>query len=321
MTANPSSSKSRRRAPGIRPLWLALLMLALAASGAGVLARQSDSGSGLAQEREMIVQWRKSRDASLRQDHGWLSLVGLDWLGEGENRIGSAEGNDIRLPGGPDHWGTIVLTGDLLVFRRAPGSDVTVNGASDDEVELVADNAGEPTVIQSGTLNVHVIFRESYGLRVSDSQAPARLNFSGVPNYEIQPDWRIEGALIPAEAGETIEVGNVLGQVSPNPVLGTFEFERGGAVYRLVGLGDETSESVWFIFADRTNGHGTYGAGRFLYSEGLPRDGRLVVDFNKAYNPPCAFNEYSTCPLPPQANRLDLAVTAGEMDIHRVAGE
>jgi len=108
----------------------------------------------------------------------------------------------------------------------------------------------------------------------------------------------------------------VLGQVSPTQVLGTFEFERGNSIYRLVGLGDESSDSVWFIFADRTNGHGTYAAGRFLYSEGLPQEGRLVVDFNKAYNPPCAFNEFSTCPLPPQENRLDLAVTSGEKDVH-----
>jgi len=291
-------------------------MVAFAGPGTGVLAQQTDSGPALAREQETILQWRKNRDASLRQEHGWLTLVGLDWLSEGENRIGRAGDNDIHIPGGPDYWGTIVLTGDRLLFKRATGSDVTVNGAAADEIELVADNAGEPTVVQSGTITFHVIFRESYGLRVSDSQAPARMNFTGVPNYEIQPDWRIEGQLIPAEAGQTIEIGNVLGQVSPTQVLGTFEFERGNSIYRLVGLGDESSDSVWFIFADRTNGHGTYAAGRFLYSEGLPQEGRLVVDFNKAYNPPCAFNEFSTCPLPPQENRLDLAVTSGEKDVH-----
>ena len=99
-------------------------------------------------------------------------------------------------------------------------------------------------------------------------------------------------------------------------MLGDVEFERNGKTFRLVALGEEDSESLWIIFADRTSGHGTYGAGRFLYSDGMPENGRLVVDFNKAYNPPCAFNDYSTCPLPPQQNRLDLAVTAGEKDAH-----
>lgn len=264
----------------------------------------------------MILEWRKSRDESLRQEHGWLTLVGLDWLNEGENQVGSAEDNDIRIPGGPKYWGTVVVSGDKLLFRPVADTDITVNGAPAGEVELIADNAGEPTVVESGTINFRVIYRESYGLRISDSQAPTRLEFTGVPNYEIQAPWRIEGKLIPADAGQTIEIANVLGQVSPTPVLGTFEFEIKGSTYRLIGLGEESSDSVWFIFADRTNGHGTYGAGRFLYSEGLPQDGRLVVDFNKAYNPPCAFNEFSTCPLPPAVNRLDLAVTAGEKDIH-----
>jgi uncharacterized protein (DUF1684 family) len=108
----------------------------------------------------------------------------------------------------------------------------------------------------------------------------------------------------------------VLGQVNEMPVYGTFEFERDGKTHRLLGLGDSHSSSLWFIFADRTSGRETYGAGRFLYSDGMPEDGKLVVDFNKAYNPPCAFNEYSTCPLPPQANRMDLFVTAGEKDYH-----
>jgi uncharacterized protein (DUF1684 family) len=137
-----------------------------------------------------------------------------------------------------------------------------------------------------------------------------------VPNYDIQPDWRIQGRLVKAKPGQTIEIGNVLGQISATPVYGVFEFEREGKRYELIGLGEESSENVWFIFSDRTSGKDTYGAGRFLYSEGLPVDGRLVVDFNKAYNPPCAFSDYATCPLPPQENRLDLAVTAGEKDAH-----
>ena len=114
----------------------------------------------------------------------------------------------------------------------------------------------------------------------------------------------------------TIEIANVLGQTSDSPVFGTFEFEREGQSYSLLALGTAESSSLWFLFADKTSGRETYGAGRFLYSDGMPEEGRLVVDFNKAYNPPCAFNEYSTCPLPPQQNRLRLAVRAGEMKYH-----
>ncbi len=146
--------------------------------------------------------------------------------------------------------------------------------------------------------------------------AKALQNFKGVDNYPINESWCIDGRFIPAEEGAVIEITNVLGQVSESPVFGTFEFDMDGKTHSLLGLGDDDSKSLWFIFADRTTGHGTYGAGRYLYSDGMPQNGRLTVDFNKAYNPPCAFNPYSTCPIPPQRNRMDLLVTAGEKDFH-----
>jgi uncharacterized protein (DUF1684 family) len=242
--------------------------------------------------------------------------VGLEWLQEGENRVGSGASSTIRLPGGPAAWGTIHVDGDELRFVPAPGSGVTVNDAEATEVMRVADNEEDPTVIRSGERSFYVIFRESYALRIKDRNATGLKEFSSVESYDFQPDWRFDARFIPAEEGQTIEIGNVLGQINPNPVYGFVEFERDGVNYRLLGLGDENSESLWFLFADRTSGRDTYGAGRFLYSDGLPENGRLLVDFNKAYNPPCAFNDYSTCPLPPQQNRLDLAVTAGEKDYH-----
>ena len=268
-----------------------------------------------------IRQWRQQRDESLRSAESWLTLVGLEWLRQGTNRVGAGPDNDLRLTVGPDYWGTIEMDGNSLVFIRAAGSNVTVDGATPERAALVADNAGKPTVIRSGSSGFSVIYRESYALRVFDNEAPALLNFKGVPNYDIQPDWRIQGRLVKAKPGQTIEIGNVLGQISATPVYGVFEFEREGKRYELIGLGEESSENVWFIFSDRTSGRETYGAGRFLYSEGLPVDGRLVVDFNKAYNPPCAFSDYATCPLPPQENRLDLAVTAGEKDAHVPGGQ
>jgi uncharacterized protein (DUF1684 family) len=265
---------------------------------------------------EEIRDWRERRNEGLYSEDGWLTLVGLEWLQEGENRIGDNSSSTLSIVGGPDDWGTVHVHGDELRFVPASENGVKVDGKVVDEIMLVADNQGEPTIVRSGNLSFYVIFRESYALRVKDSQVSAMKEFSGVPTYDFQSDWKYEARFFKAPEGETIEIGNVLGQLSPSPVYGYVEFEREGGSYRLLGLGDEESESLWFLFADRTSGRETYGAGRFLYSDGMPDNGRVVVDFNKAYNPPCAFNDYSTCPLPPQQNRLNLAVTAGEKDYH-----
>jgi len=271
---------------------------------------------GVESHHEFILEWRQKRNASLASDFGWLSLVGLEWLQEGENRVGRAPGNTIRLPGGPDYWGSVFLVDNKLRFVRADVDSVTVDDAYANEVLMVADTEGSATVVQSGTIKFYPIFRESYALRIKDSQAPVRVNFKGTENFDIQRDWRIDGRFIPGEEGETIEIGNVLGQLIPSPVYGRFEFERDGNSYRMVAIGDENSTSLEFMFADRSNGHSTYAAGRFVYSDGMPENGRLVVDFNKAYNPPCAFSDFSTCPLPLAENRLNMHVTAGEKDFH-----
>ena len=275
----------------------------------------ASEGGGSSYEEE-IRAWRQARHDRLADPNGWMTLVGLEWLNEGSNAVGAGEGNDARIPGGPSRWGAVFVEGDMIRFVPEAGNGVTVNGETVEQARLVADDQGQPTVVRHGDLSFHVIHRESYALRVKDRSAPALLAFQGVPAYDIQPDWRIEGRLLLAEPGTTIEIANVLGQTSPSPVFGTFEFERDGQTYSLLALGTAESGSLWFLFADKTSGRETYGAGRFLYSDGMPEEGRLVVDFNKAYNPPCAFNEYSTCPLPPQQNRLRLAVRAGEMKYH-----
>ena len=270
--------------------------------------------------QQAIEAWRASRHERLAKPDGWLTLVALEWLKDGENRVGSATDNDIQLPGGPAYWGRVILKDDQLLFVNTDRNHIHVDGKPVEEVELVADNAGQPTLVTGGTLSFYTILRGSYALRVKDSQAPALKHFSGVDNYPIDESWRIDGRFIRAGEGASIEIANVLGQISDSPVYGTFEFEMDGKTHSLLGLGNEESEELWFIFADRTSGRGTYGAGRFLYSDGMPEDGRLSVDFNKAYNPPCAFNPYSTCPLPPQRNRMNLKVTAGEKDFHPVSG-
>jgi len=270
--------------------------------------------------RQVIETWRVKRHKSLTRPDGYLSQVGLEWLKDGENRIGRAADNDIHLTDGPANWGSLFLQDGESQFIRSTDNSVTVNGESLKESRLVPDTEGEPTLVASGTVSFYVILRGSFALRIKDSQTQARLDFEGVENFPIDETWRIDGRFIRAAKGASIEIVNVLGQVNESPVYGTLEFERDGKTHSLLGLGTEDSSDLWFIFADRTSGHGTYGAGRFLYSDGLPENGRLTVDFNKAYNPPCAFNAYSTCPLPPQRNRMDLFVTAGEKDFHPDTG-
>jgi uncharacterized protein (DUF1684 family) len=269
---------------------------------------------------QQILDWRKGRNERLSSPDGYLAQVGLEWLAEGENRLGRQDISTIAMPGGPDDWGTIFVDGDELRFRPAPGAGIRVNGQEVGkvvgEVMLKPDVPGEPTIISQGDLSFYAIYRQSYALRIKDVNSPDLQAFSGVENFDIQEDWRVDARFLRAPQDTTIEIANVLGQTDPSPVFGTVEFDREGKTHRLIALGDEESTSLWFLFADRTSGRETYGAGRFLYSDGMPENGRVVVDFNKAYNPPCAFNDFSTCPLPPQENRLNIAVTAGEKKYH-----
>lgn len=276
------------------------------------------AGAALSAEahRAEIEEWRASRHQRLSSDSGWLSLVGLEWLQDGANRLGTTSDSDVKMPGGPADWGTIVVAGDELQFLPPEGGAVTVDGQPPGPVRLVADSQGEPTVVRSGNLSFYVIERGSFGLRIKDTRAPTLVSFTGMDNYPIAADWRFEAAFLPAEPGQTIEIADVLGRVEPMEVYGTAVFEHEGKEYSLLGLREAGTDSMWFLFADRTSGRETYGAGRFLYSDGMPENGRVVVDFNKSYNPPCAFTDYSTCPLPPQQNRLDVAVTAGEKKFH-----
>jgi hypothetical protein len=266
--------------------------------------------------QQAIEAWRASRHERLMQPDGWLTLVGLEWLEQGESRIGTAMDNDIQLSDGPAYWGSVVLQNDKLHFNNLDSEKVKINDEPLPYAALIPDTEGVPTIVSGGTLSINVIFRGSYALRIKDSQAKALHNFKGVDNYPINESWRIDGRFTRAAEGTVMEITNVLGQVSESPVFGTFEFDMDGRTHSLLGLGDGESESLWFIFADRTTGRGTYGAGRYLYSDGMPAHGRLTVDFNKAYNPPCAFNPYSTCPVPPQRNRMNLLVEAGEKDFH-----
>lgn len=265
---------------------------------------------------QTIEQWRTQRIEGLKKPQGWLSLVGLHWLDlkSGTQTVGRAADNAIVLATGPDRLGELSYADSLISFTPAKDSGVTVNYVvRNGAVELKSDNSRTPTTLafDNGEATIQLIERgEKFALRVRDARAKTRSGFVGLENYAIDPSWRIEARFEPHPDGKTIQIANVIGQLDANPNPGAVVFERDGKSYRLEAV-DEGDGQLFLIFADRSNGKETYGAGRFLYADAAV-DGKTVVDFNKAYNPPCAFNAYSTCPLPPPENRLDLSVTAGE---------
>jgi uncharacterized protein (DUF1684 family) len=151
---------------------------------------------------------------------------------------------------------------------------------------------------------------------VRDTAAPTLRAFGGVDNYPVDPSWRIQARLEPAPADATIEIADVIGSVTTDTTPGSVVFDRDGVTWRLAALEGEEDGSLWLIFGDATNGTETYGAGRFLYTEPPADDGSVIVDFNLAYNPPCVFSHYATCPLPPPQNKLALRIEAGEKVWH-----
>ena len=268
-------------------------------------------------EHEAAVRaWWAARDARLREPDGWLTLVGLHWLEHGENRFGADAANEIVLRGEgvPPNAGSLWLTdGAVRLVPATPA--VARDGEPLGEAELAEDTTGEPTVIDLGTLRMYVIRRgDRLGLRVRDHAAPALRSFQGMRHFPIDPGWRVNGRFVPAPTGQEIEIMDVTGAVSHEPTPGRVVFERDGTPWTIEALpGDDEDGSLWLIFADATNGHETYGGGRFVYTEPVAPDGGVAVDFNLAYNPPCVFSPSATCPLPPPQNRLALRIEAGEL--------
>lgn len=291
-----------------------LLTAGLLAGLLAACAGAPETGQGESLSDAAVIEnahaWRERREARLTEPYGWLSLIGLEFLDDGAHSVGRAPGSDIRVPDGPAVWGELRVRGDRVGFKNLAGNAVRVDDEVREYALLKPDGEGGPTTVSSRTVRFHLIRRgDGMALRIRDSRAPTRMNFAGLEWFAPDPDWRIRARWEPHPPGRTLEIANVLGDLLDEPNPGRAVFERNGRTHTLeaVDAGDE----VWFIFADRTSGRSTYGLGRFLYAD-KPAGDEIVLDFNLAYNPPCAFNEYTTCPLPPQVNRLDLAVTAGE---------
>ncbi|GAB4330674.1 MAG: DUF1684 domain-containing protein [Calditrichia bacterium] len=261
-----------------------------------------------------IDRWHQKRIAALKQPDGWLSLAGLFWLKEGENRIGSAKTNDIRFPApAPDYVGSVFLQNGKITIKFSPEAKVMVDSQLVREAVLKSDADGKPTKMQWGSLLWYVIKRgERYGIRLKNLEHPNLKSFKGIERFPVDPAWKITARLDTLNAPDSLDIPNVLGQSSLEPCPGALVFVLKGKEYRLYPVGGSQDKSWFLIFGDATNGEETYGAGRFLSVAAADKNRVTVIDFNKAYNPPCAFTPYATCPLPPKENVLPFAVTAGE---------
>lgn len=289
------------------------LLLVAGFAGVQLMSANVDGGKAPTDYTKQIEAWRAQRLERLQAPNGWLSLIGLHWLKDGRNTVGSAKDNDVVLAKGPARLGVVTVKDSKAAIELDSKSGATIDGKKQSSAGLVDDSHEKPTTVAFGTASFYLIDRGGKkGLRVKDSEAETRKHFLGIDDYAIDPSWRIEAKWEAYEPAHTLEIPTVLGTVDKLPVPGKAVFERDGRKYELLPVLEEAgAKELFFIFADRTSGKETYGAGRFLYAE-LPKDGRVVIDFNKAYNPPCAFTPHATCPLAPPENRLDLTIAAGE---------
>lgn len=263
---------------------------------------------------EQAERWRAARLERLTAPDGWLTLVGLPWLEPGDNRIGSAADNGIQVEGLPAHLGNVHLHADASVtVTLDPDSGGRIDGEQKSRATMRDDDHAHPTRVQCGDVGFFLVRRgERVGLRIKHVHADTRENFQGLDYFDYDPSWRIEAQWHPAEPGEVLEMATAIGTLEQHRVAGRAVFERDGERCEVLPVMESPDDASYFlVFADQTSGKETYGAARFLYT-GAPLDGRIVLDFNQAYNPPCVFTAFATCPMAPPENRLPLRITAGE---------
>lgn len=263
--------------------------------------------------RAALETHRAERNESLRSPTGWLTLTGLHWLQPGENRFGSDEESEIPLPdAAPALAGTLTLAEGVVTLRAAEGVAVHVNGEPVREAVLRDDSQPERDLVELvDRLSFHVVKRgDRIGVRSRDREHPALLAFAGLDFFPIAPELRIDATFTPFEEPRERAISNVIGTKLTMRVPGMIRFEVAGKRYELEPFAEPGESEFWILFKDETSGRESYGF-RYLSAE-LKQDGKVELDFNRAYNPPCAFTPYATCPLPPRQNRLALRIEAGE---------
>jgi uncharacterized protein (DUF1684 family) len=259
---------------------------------------------------QSFEKWKAEQIDDLKQN--WLPLAGLYWLKQGVNNFGTAPENAVVFPKGPAHAGEFDLEGKDVTIRLLPDAHATLAGAPLTTAKLAPDISGHASLVEMSTLRFHVIMRgERVGIRVKDLESPSVANFKGLIFYPLDLNYRVTATWEPSDGKKAIDVPNVLGDVTAVPVAGTVVFKINGQEQRLTALGGNPAAGLSFVFNDLTAKSDTYPGGRFLDSEPVT-NGTVTLDFNRAYNPPCAVTPYATCPLAPKENRLAVAIPAGE---------
>lgn len=284
-------------------------------SNNSVSARAEKPGSPGAAYKAEIDAFRKERDSDLRSEDGWLTVAGLFWLKEGTNRFGTASSNDIVLPEGsaPARAGVFDFHGGATSVTLEKGTLGTIEGKPvATTTKLRPDTPGPADVLVVKALSLTVIKRgDRYGIRLKDKNRAERRTFQGTEWFPVNGAYRVTAEFVPYDPPRKIAITNVLGQTDNLPCPGYASFTLGDTSLRLEPVAEGETKDLFFIFRDQTSGKETYGAGRFLNAE-KTADGKVVLDFNKAYSPPCAFTPHATCPLPPKQNALPIRVEAGE---------
>jgi len=293
------------RDPKFRAIGLVIFLLALFA---GLSAETAPDAAYL----QSFDKWKGALVEDLKQN--WLPLAGLFWLKPGENSFGTDPGNAIVLPAGsaPAHAGSFFLEGADVTVKLAATAKASIAGKAVTTAKLQSDASGTATEVELGALRMKVIVRgQRIGIRVKDLNSPAIRAYPGPEFFPLDLDYRVTATFIPSQGKQTVDVPNVLGDVTPTPVAGIVQFTLNGRQITLTDLGGDPAKSLSFVFNDLTSKTETYPGGRFLDTDPVV-DGKVVLDFNRAYSPPCSVTPYATCPLAPKENRLTVAIAAGQ---------
>ncbi len=262
-----------------------------------------------------IREWQQKREAYQLSEKGWLNLAGLYWLDPGENTFGSGETNDVVFPAGkaPDYMGRFILGDSAVTVIIDSDVEVLHEGKPVTSMQLRHDTMGNPTILKYGSLAWFIIKRgDKFAVRLRDFDNETLRNFTGIETFPIDTLWRITARFEPYDPPKKITVPTILGTTIEQNCPGVVVFEWQGKEYRLEPTSEPEDDELFVIFGDLTNGKETYGGGRFIEFPWPDSTGTVIIDFNKAYNMPCAFTVFATCPLPPAQNKLPFRVTAGE---------
>lgn len=280
--------------------FVALALAALVAAGCRTQEKKID----IAAHQDDVLKWKTRRAERLAAEDGWLSLIGLHWVNEGENvvTLNKAGSPQVRIK---RTEGTLTLHPDpsMTIAGQPLPADVDLKNDMED---------GGPTIVQMGSVRFNAIKRgERYGLRVKDAEAETRTHFQGLEYYPVDPGRRVEARFEMYHPPKKIPITDVTGMTSDSISPGSLTFEIDGKEYSLDPILEDGATDLFIIFRDQTSADTTYPAGRYLYAAPA-KEGKVIIDFNKAYNPPCAFTNFATCPLPPLQNRLPIRIEAGE---------